>query len=216
MIAKRLRAPTAQLLDPLSSPWQRLPTEVLPLVPTPLASQVSAYVQVAWQGRGHGRIDQLRVSAAHNGEALLFRLQWRDETGNDRIADIDQFADAAAVLFPLKGDAVLATMGDAQRPVNAWYWQADLPRAINVTATGLGTTIRHKDSFLMASSVHEAGTWNVVIGRPFAVRGAGQVAVALAPGQTMKVAFAVWDGGNQERAGLKAVALHWQELAIQE
>jgi DMSO reductase family type II enzyme heme b subunit len=170
---------------------------------------------VAWRGRDYGRIGRVEVRVAHNGEAIFFRLNWRDETPNDLIADTDQFTDACAVLFPLKGDAVLTTMGDTERPVNAWYWRAGLPGAINVTATGLGAAVRHRDRILDASSSYAPGSWSVVVARPFQVEGAGRVTVALAPGRASRVGFAVWDGGNQERAGLKAVSLDWQELLIE-
>jgi DMSO reductase family type II enzyme heme b subunit len=38
--------------------------------------------------------------------------------------------------------------------------------------------------------------------------------VSLTPGTASKVAFAVWQGGNQERAGIKAFSPDWQELQI--
>ncbi len=193
-----------------------MPEEALALDPTPLGSQPAEYVRVAWEGRGHGRVKQVRVRAAHNGEALFFHLHWQDDTRNDHIADTDQFADACAVLFPLKGDAILTSMGDPEKPVNAWYWRADFERAVNVTATGLGTTVRHQDGPLKAAAHHEGGAWQVVISRPFAVDGAGRITAALAAGQQAKVGFAVWEGSSQERAGLKAVTLDWQELAIEE
>ncbi len=36
------------------------------------------------------------------------------------------------------------------------------------------------------------------------------------PGQTTKTGFAVWQGSNQERAGIKATTLEWQPLEIEE
>ena len=82
------------------------------------------------------------------------------------------------------------------------------------TATGLGTTVRHKNGSLSAAGSFEAGNWHVVISRLFSVRGDGVAVLRL--GQTGKVGFAVWQGSNQERAGIKAVTLDWQPLEIQE
>ena len=73
--------------------------------------------------------------------------------------------------------------------------------------------MRHPDGFLEAGAQYADGEWAVVIARPLAVR--GDAAVPLAPGQKGKVGFAVWQGSDRERAGLKAVTLDWQPLEIE-
>ncbi len=211
--AVRVSAPTDSLLDPEAAQWRGLSEEPLALTPTPLLAQPSAYVVAAWTERPYGLVKEVRVRAAHNGEALLFRLAWADETRDAGISDADRFPDAAAVLFPLKGDAPLSNMGTKEQPVNAWYWRPDLEQPINVTAAGLGTTVRHPNGSLRAGAQHKSGGWAVVIARPFAVR--GDTAVTLSPGQAGKMGFAVWQGSNQERAGIKAVTLDWQPLEIE-
>ena len=211
--AVRLSAATERLLEPGASEWRSVPEEPLGLSPTPLGAQPSVYVLVAWPDRPYGLLEQLHVRAAHNGQSLLFRLAWPDETKDDHIQDTDRFFDAAAVLFPLKADAALTSMGSPDQPVNGWYWRPDLERPLNVTATGLGSTVRHPDAFLQAGAQYEDGEWAVVISRPFAV--SSDAAAPLAPGQRGKVGFAVWQGSNQERAGLKAVTLDWQPLEIE-
>lgn len=211
--AIRVDAPSAQLLDPAASLWRPAPPERLALQPTPLAAQPSEYVQVSWRGRPHGLITALTVQAAHNGEALFFRLRWEDDTRDDAISDTDRFTDAAAVLFPTRGDAPLTSMGSPQQPVNAWYWRPDLEEPLSVTAQGVGTAVRHREGGILAAAAYGEGGWTVVIGRAFAAGGNG--AVPLRPGQGTKVAFAVWQGSNQERAGLKAVTMEWQPLEME-
>ncbi len=212
--AVRIDASTEALLDPAGLSWRSPPEVALALTPTPIAAQPSAYVIAKWSGLGYGAVGAVRVRAAHNGEALFFHLTWDDETADDRIGDTDRFADAAAVLFPLNGDAPIANMGLEGQPVNAWYWRPDLERPLNVTAQGPGTTVRHQDDgFLEAAAQHGSGHWSVVVARPFAARGAN--AVVLAPGQAAKVGFAVWQGANQERGGLKAFTPEWQPLEIE-
>ncbi|HLA19577.1 MAG TPA: ethylbenzene dehydrogenase-related protein, partial [Dehalococcoidia bacterium] len=180
----------------------------------PWASQPSEYARNAWKDRPYGQTGAVRVAAAHNGEALFFRLSWQDETKDDGIRDTTQFADAAAVLLPARDDAPLQTMGSPEQPVNAWLWRADLEAPISVTATGLGSTVRSTGGSLSAAGSYESGRWRVVISRPFAVQ--GQDLVALSPGQTGKVGFAVWQGSNQERAGVKATTADWLPLEIRE
>lgn len=183
------------------------------LQPTPVDSQPSEYVINAWKERPYGLTGELRVAAAHNGEALFFRLSWQDDTKDVDIPDTDRFTDGAGVLFPVRSDATLLTMGTPDRPVNAWYWRPDLDQPLSVTATGLGTTVRYTNASLAAVASYSAGGWQVVISRPFSAR--GDEGVALMPGQTTMVGFAVWQGSNQERAGIKGVTLEWQPLEIE-
>jgi DMSO reductase family type II enzyme heme b subunit len=201
-------------MDPAAPEWASAPEETLALQQTPWASQPSEYAQNAWKDRPYGLTSAVKVAAAHNGEALFFRLSWQDETKDDGIRDTTQFADGAAVLLPVRDDAPLQAMGSPEQPVNAWYWRADLEAPIAVTATGLGTTVRSKSGSLSAAGSYEAGSWRVVISRPFAAGGNGFA--VLRPGQAGKVGFAVWQGSNQERAGIKATTLDWQPLEIQE
>ena len=56
------------------------------------------------------------------------------------------------------------------------------------------------------------GAWSVVLQRNLA--GSGEAA-NLAPGVQTKIGFAVWDGGNQERAGIKAVSADWTEFELE-
>lgn len=212
--ARRIAAAGPLLEDPGAAEWRRLPPDVLSLGPTPLASQPSLYIQASWQERRYGALPELAVQAAHNGDALFFRLAWADPTEDVAPADTDGFTDAAVVLFPLKDDAPLTSMGSPGLPVNGWYWRADVDEALNVTAQGTGTSARHRGTSVGARAAYADGGWTVVLWRPFAEVGKGSV--RLAPGQKKKVAFGVWQGSNQERAGLKAVTLEWQPLDIEE
>ena len=185
------------------------------LEPTPIGSQPSEYVINAWKERPYGLTGQLRVAAAHNGEALFFRLIWQDETNDDKVPDTDRFTDAAAVLFPVRGDAPLQSMGSGEQPVNAWYWRPDLEEPLSITATGLGTTVRDTNSLLAAAATYGDGGWQIVFSYRFPSH-VDEGLPALRPGRTTKAAFAVWQGSNQERAGIKGATLEWQPLEIEE
>lgn len=213
LIAVRLPVASERLLDPAAADWSAIREEVVNLAPTPLGSQPSRYVVNAWKDRPYGLVTRLSVAVAHNGEAMFFRLRWSDDSHDDAISDTDRFPDAAAVLFPVRPDAPLQSMGSPEHPVNAWYWRADEESPMSVTATGLGTAVRHKNGALSASAAYRAGGWQVVLSRPLVVRQAG--VTQLRPGWTRQVAFAVWQGSNRERGGLKAVTMEWQTLEIQ-
>ena len=211
--AQRVAASDGVLLDPGSSEWDSVAASELILQPTPITAQPSLYVQEKWKTRPYGLVQHVQVRAAHNGELLYFRLSWADATNNDGIRDTDQFPDATAVLFPVNGDAPLQSMGSPQAPVNAWYWRPDLEVPFSVTAQGTGTTRRTQDSELRAQGLYADSAWRVVIRRRLTSDGPGYV--SLAPGTNRKVGFAVWQGGNQERGGLKAVTQDWEPLEIE-
>ncbi|HEY5625950.1 MAG TPA: ethylbenzene dehydrogenase-related protein [Dehalococcoidia bacterium] len=211
--ARRVEAADSALINPAGSEWGSAPATSLTLEPTPLISQPSVYVQAKWEAVDYGSIDAVSVQALHNDSGIFFRLQWDDATEDDDIRDTDQFADAAAVLFPVNEDAPLASMGSPQQPVNAWYWRPDMETPFSVTSQGTGSTRRTVDPSLRSDSAHADDAWALVIGR--ALQTSGDEYVQLSAGETVKVAFAVWQGSDNERAGLKAVTLEWQELELE-
>lgn len=215
MRVRRVDAKSKDLLDPGSAAWRNTRTTTVVLSPTPLDMQPTDYVRVSWVGRPYGKASSLKVAAVHNGRNIFFRLKWADDTENGAIADIDQFVDAAAVLFPVNGDAPLFGMGAPGKPVNAWLWRADWERPKNVAAEGMGTTSRREDTALIGRGRHTRGQWDVVLSRSLRANGVPAGTVSLQPGSVTKIAFAVWQGGNQERAGIKAFSPDWQELDIE-
>jgi complex iron-sulfur molybdoenzyme family reductase subunit gamma len=158
------------------------------------------------------------VRLARVSKSLLVQLSWRDPT-HDAItltevpntppetrfrkvqteAD-DRFFDAAAVMFPAKaGSGAIAPslqMGDAEHPVEIYYWNATRG-AMVMQAQGRGTTRRTGQSF-PAKSTYQNGQWNVIFELP-----------DLPAGTT--VAFAVWNGSQKDRDGRKYFSV-WQVL----
>ncbi len=135
VIAIRLSVPSDRLLDPAAADWASAKEETVTLEPTPWASQPSVYAINAWKERPFGLTGQLRVAAAHNGEALFFRLSWQDETRDDDIPDTNRFPDGVGVLFPVRSDALLLTMGAPRKGGR---------RLVLAPAPG-GTAERHRD-----------------------------------------------------------------------
>jgi complex iron-sulfur molybdoenzyme family reductase subunit gamma len=215
MRAVKIQLATRTLLNPASPQWGRVPVEELRMGGTPLHLQPSRYVRTVWAGRPLGAVRFLKVQAAHNGKDLLIRLEWQDPSQDVDYGDGSHFPDAAGVLFPLDGDAPLLTMGSEDKPVNAWYWRASFQRdeAENIIARGLGTVEEMPKSYLQARARWAEGKWTVVFTRPLAID--GNEGVRLGSGQTVRVAFAVWEGASQERAGIKSFSKQWQELSIE-
>jgi ethylbenzene hydroxylase subunit gamma/complex iron-sulfur molybdoenzyme family reductase subunit gamma len=215
MLVQRVDAKNDELQDPTGAAWRGTRASNVVLSPTPLDIQPTDYVRVSWKGRPYGKAPSMRVSALHNGRKIFFRLVWDDDSADGKIGDIDQFVDSAAVLFPIAPDAPLIGMGIKGKPVNAWFWRADWERPKNVSAEGMGSTQRRDDPALSSKQKHARGRWDLVISRSFSAKGAPDGTIALSPGESSKVAFAIWQGANRERAGVKAFSLDWQDLEIE-
>lgn len=165
---------------------------------------------------GHGSIvgtpvtERLTAQAVRAGDRLFVKLAWADRTANTAIKDTAQFVDGAAVQFPVNGKAATTPfMGDAKNAVNVWHWQAD-GRTENLVAHGFGTATRVPFEGLASVAVRTESGWEVVLTRPLRVK--PDEGVSLQGRGSIPVAFAAWDGDNQERDGLKAVTLEWWQL----
>ena len=158
------------------------------------------------------------VRLARVSGKLLVQLSWRDPTHDaTTLAEVpntppetrfrkvqteadDRFFDAAAVMFPAKpGSGAIAPslqMGDAEHPVEIYYWNATRGSMV-MQAQGRGTTRRTGQSF-PANGTYQNGQWNVIFELP-----------DLPAGTT--VAFAVWNGSQKDRDGRKYFSV-WQVL----
>ena len=158
------------------------------------------------------------VRLARVNKNLLVQLSWRDPTHDaTALAEVpntppetrfrkvpteadDRFFDAAAVMFPTKAwsgaIAPSLQMGDAEHPVEIYYWNATRG-AMVMQAQGRGTTRRTGQNF-PANGTYQNGQWNVIFELP-----------DLPAGTT--VAFAVWNGSQKDRDGRKYFSV-WQVL----
>ena len=186
------------LLDPLSPEWQKTDEMGIELSPAPLDRQPSAYIQKSWSERRFGLVNQIFVRAIHNRNNLAVHLRWRCDHASRRISDINVYADACAIMFPL--DSVLTdmiqpqTMGSPEFPVGLWYWRAGVDQTYSARAMGIGTVERDHEN-LKARGICADDHWQVVISGD--IQGLGRV-------KSLPVAFAVWAGANAERGGIKS------------
>ena len=158
------------------------------------------------------------VRIARTTGKLVVQLAWRDVTQDTATlpqvpntppetrfrkvqtdAD-DRFFDAAAVMFPAKSgpDAMAPSlqMGDAEHPVEIYYWNAARGPML-MEAQGRGTT-RSTGQTFPAAAAYQNGQWTVTFELP-----------ELSAGTPM--AFAVWNGSQKDRDGRKYFSV-WQVL----
>ncbi|MBI2060961.1 MAG: hypothetical protein HYT87_14430 [Nitrospirae bacterium] len=217
--AKKLELDPQQALAPDSGLWGHVPASRLKLDPSPLENQPSEYVRNL--PKKHGAIHEISVKIAHDGKSIYVRLEWNDSKKDAAPSDSDPFPDAAAVMFPgqeglpsvFENDPI--SMGADDIPVNAWLWRADFgDKAKDVRARGFGTSKRLPDSTIAARGEWKNGRWQVVLSRTLAAPDAEKEVAALPAQGTVPIAFAVWEGSNKERAGLKSTVPGWLLLEV--
>lgn len=165
----------------------------------------------------------INVKALYNEKDIAFLVEWKDST-KDTILDIDTFRDGIALQFPVQKEAKPSFwMGhgegrEAEGMVNIWFWKADTQEFIdkgtkpvpqgpveNLIAGGFGT-LKFKDED--SQHVFGKGKWNdrkwsVVFKRTFSGNGSN---AKFTRGEPTPVSFAVWDGGEDDVDGKKAVS----------
>ncbi len=211
---KRIAAANQKLLEIDGAAWTGLQSVGIDLIPAPVTMAANVSGQMALS-QNHGKVPRVEARLAHNGESLSVRLSWQDDQKDDQIGDLDRFADGAAVMFPLQGEANPFTMGDEQRPVNAWLWRADRTEPFDVIARGYATSQRRpaSSSQLQANALYRDGGWHLVFQRPL-LPGGGEF-TRFTPGEPARIAFAIWEGSNGERAGQKAVSGAFVDLELE-
>jgi len=187
-------SPGSGLSDPAAAGWKDQAAETVALSPVPLAAQPNAYIQEAWKGREYGRTGEASVAAASDGEKLYVRLEWADDAQPN-----GEFKDAAGALFPLNGSGSPETMGSEDSPVGVWFWEDGRPEALEIESSGPGV-FRRKEGAVEGAGALVGGRWVVVLSGPASAAAGGRLGVA------------VWNGSNDERAGLAAVSREWVTL----
>ena len=195
----RVQRVSGELGDPAASGWSSVEGETVALVPVPLDAQPTEYIRVKWADQAYGTVKEAKVAAASDGSRLHVRLEWADSATPSA-----EFADAAGVYFPAGGDAPAGTIGSADAAANLWYWQANLADAKSLVASGPGVFRPRGSNGVGAASSNEGGRWAVVL--------SGDLADAQSAG---KLGGAVWDGSNEERAGIGAATASWLTLEIE-
>jgi DMSO reductase family type II enzyme heme b subunit len=193
-------------LDPLSNSWLKQSAATVSVYP-------QASVPPATTPTGAATI---KVRAQYSAKTLALHLEWNDDKpAKER--GIGQFADAAAVQWPLQYGPGVALpyigMGHAGAPTTLWFWRAD-GSVETLAAEGFGTLTAQAPDGVRAKGVWKDGTWRVVYARALSVLGEQRTAFAPARLGLVPVAFATWSGDAAERNGLKRLSA-WQMLRFE-
>jgi len=207
LTAAPLSAPAEALLSG-SAVWDQIAAHKISLNRTPPLYDTDEPASL--------EIPVLDVRVARAGGKVLVQMSWLDPTQDAATlpevpntppetrflklpteAD-DRFSDAAAVMFPEKKGAITPSlqMGDAEDPVQIYYWNAARGPML-MEAAGRGTTRRTGASFA-AHGAYEKGRWTVALELPELPAGT-------------PLAFAIWNGSQKDRDGRKYFSV-WQVL----
>ncbi|MCC7411179.1 MAG: hypothetical protein IT495_06065 [Gammaproteobacteria bacterium] len=189
--------------DPVGGPWNARAALAVPMTRAPIGMQPTEYIRVKWAQEDYGHSSRIAVSAVHDGEQFAVHLEWEAPAQDER--------DAVAVALPVRGKPYLVTMGDPEQPIHFLHWIAGCEGLRSTVATGIGTTRPGPEFRRSAQALWQDGHWQVVLVRPL---GAGGGVAPLAAGRPAQIAFAVWQGANAERAGLKAFSINWKDMAL--
>lgn len=205
MISHRV-AKLNDYLSPAAAGWNGATHEQVAMSATPLAMQPTDYIRQSWAQKPYGRVDTLDVASVHDGTGWAVFLSWRgvSAAGGD-------FPDAVAVALPVGAESPLMTMGAPGAPLHILRWQSNREGSRSLLAGGIGHSGPGPALESNARALADGDTWRVVITRPLA---AAPDAAVLAAGRKARIGFAVWQGGNDERAGIKAYSQDWRDLIL--
>jgi mono/diheme cytochrome c family protein len=152
-----------------------------------------------------------------------WRASWSGSPA--RFADVDTAHPNMAVdMYPFEGPGKGPRQHapDMQPPEFVTAWAAGNLRSdpahtftgSNLQAKGVGTiTMQPRVSQIVdAAGAWQAGRWTVVLTRPLEVD--PQAGLLMAPGDSLSVAFALWDGSAKDRNGQKLVSI-WHDLKLE-
>ncbi|SDE47763.1 ethylbenzene dehydrogenase-related protein [Rhodospira trueperi] len=193
--------------DPDDVIWERLPEYRVHVAPAPVVHE-SVGLRINYADEGQA----LYFTPARTSDRFYVRLRWRDDT-HDTVTLRDRFRDGVAVQFSLGDDTTSYIMGNGpDEPVNIWYWRADTDAFENLAAGGARSLTRLEEQPVTGESQYvensdDPNEWTVVLSRPLEPNGPHQV--TFDTGGSVPVAFAVWQGSDAERDGLKNVSTGW-------
>jgi cytochrome c len=125
-----------------------------------------------------------------------------------------EFSDAVAIQIPSQVPADARKpyflFGDAQNPVDLWFFDLARPDPLLFTGKGSADIAPNDAGNLTGAASYDQGEWSVIFERPLRPT----PGAAFSPGEFMPVAFSVWDGFSRERGNRRGLTL-WYSLYIE-
>ncbi len=129
-------------------------------------------------------------------------------------APVAEFSDAVAIQIPSQVPTSARKpyfiFGDAQNPVDLWFFDLARPTPLQFTGKGSAGITANDTGDVTGVASYDQGEWSVIFKR--AVRPSS--GARFTQGEFMPVAFSVWDGLSRERGNRRGLTL-WYSLYVE-
>jgi mono/diheme cytochrome c family protein len=137
------------LTEPIDPGWEKFDNVRVPLNPLwPEPYPISA----------------VAITALHDGKRIAILAQWKDPVLNGAPIRVQDFQDGMALQFSLTGKLPFLGMGDANNPVNLWYWRAGWQQEMDSTRPEMNSRYAsmHVDTYFGHSTLTAQDAGNIV------------------------------------------------------
>lgn len=109
-------------------------------------------------------VSAVAITALHDGRRLVLLAQWKDPVLNGAPIRVQDFQDGMALQFSLNSSTPFLGMGDANNPVNMWYWRAGWQQEVDSGRPDVDKPYpsMHVDTYFGHSSRTAADAGNIV------------------------------------------------------
>ncbi|HUK57139.1 MAG TPA: ethylbenzene dehydrogenase-related protein [Nitrospiria bacterium] len=180
--------------DPTAAVW-----DTVPAVEFPMSAQVH------WEPRIFSvTVHAIQVKSVHNDRQMAILLIYKDPTNDP--------GDGAALEFMVGDKKAHFAHGQPMAqveggPVNIWFWKNADQTVKDMSAKGFGTLAVQPQQDVKGKGAYKNGEYRVVFSRSLIDNDPEDAQFPL--GKFQNIAFAVWDGSNNEKGAQKAVTSWW-------
>jgi mono/diheme cytochrome c family protein len=143
-----------------------------------------------------------------------------DQPAADPFADAvptvpdSEFSDSVAIQIPSQVPAgprkPYFIFGDAQNPVDLWFFDLARPEPLQFTGRGSADVTPNDTGDVTGVASYDQGEWSVIFRRPLRP----SLGASLSSGAFMPIAFSVWDGLSRERGNRRGLTV-WNSVYLE-
>jgi mono/diheme cytochrome c family protein len=124
-----------------------------------------------------------------------------------------EFSDAVSIQIPSQvptgARKPYFIFGDAQNPVDLWFFDLARPDPLQFTGRGSGDIAPNDTGDVTGVASYDRGEWSVIFKRPLLASSGAPFST----GEFMPVAFSVWDGFSRERGNRRGLSV-WYSIYL--
>ena len=125
-----------------------------------------------------------------------------------------EFSDAVSIQIPSQTPAGARKpyfiFGDAQNPVDLWFFDLAQSAPLQFTGRGSGDIAASSAGNLTGAASYDQGEWSVIFKRPLRT----ESGAPFSAGEFMPIGFSVWDGFSRERGNRRGLTT-WYALYVE-